>query len=197
MPSCPRSSRRSSSPACRSTGDHPMHPFIIDREGHMYVDLGSATNSCQIENRTLELARPRAVHRTRNPRRHLALRRQQERSALLAGGSLRDRAAQWRRLCFRFIGTAVRHAARPRSALAELAEALHLRAKRPTAGRGNRRAETRAPIMAGRSATTTASRTSSCWRRNMAATAARKPASAPRRPRRSPPCPRIGRRTIC
>ncbi len=35
------------------TGDHPMHPFIIDAEGHMYVDLGSATNSCQIENRTL------------------------------------------------------------------------------------------------------------------------------------------------
>ena len=33
------------------TGDHPMHPFIIDREGHLYVDLGSATNSCQIENR--------------------------------------------------------------------------------------------------------------------------------------------------
>ena len=34
------------------TGDHPMHPFIIDAEGHMYVDLGSATNSCQIQNRT-------------------------------------------------------------------------------------------------------------------------------------------------
>jgi glucose/arabinose dehydrogenase len=35
------------------TGDHPMHPFIIDAGGHLYVDLGSATNSCQIENRTL------------------------------------------------------------------------------------------------------------------------------------------------
>jgi glucose/arabinose dehydrogenase len=33
------------------TGDHPMHPFIIDSQGHIYVDLGSATNSCQIENR--------------------------------------------------------------------------------------------------------------------------------------------------
>ena len=30
------------------TGDHPMHPFIIDADGHLYVDLGSATNSCQI-----------------------------------------------------------------------------------------------------------------------------------------------------
>jgi glucose/arabinose dehydrogenase/mono/diheme cytochrome c family protein len=33
------------------TGDHPMHPFIIDPKGAMYVDLGSATNACQIENR--------------------------------------------------------------------------------------------------------------------------------------------------
>jgi hypothetical protein len=28
-----------------------MHPFRIDAEGHLYVDLGSATNSCQRENR--------------------------------------------------------------------------------------------------------------------------------------------------
>src|SRR5271163_1321925 len=33
------------------TGDHPMHPFAIDAEGHIYVDLGSATNACQKENR--------------------------------------------------------------------------------------------------------------------------------------------------
>ena len=33
------------------TGDHPMHPFIIDAQGHLYVDIGSATNSCQTENR--------------------------------------------------------------------------------------------------------------------------------------------------
>ncbi len=36
------------------TGDHPMHPFIIDRDGNLFVDLGSATNSCQVKNRTLE-----------------------------------------------------------------------------------------------------------------------------------------------
>ena len=35
------------------TGDHPMHPFQIDAQGGLYVDLGSATNSCQVENRTL------------------------------------------------------------------------------------------------------------------------------------------------
>jgi glucose/arabinose dehydrogenase len=33
------------------TGDHPMHPFKIDADGHIYVDLGSATNACQAENR--------------------------------------------------------------------------------------------------------------------------------------------------
>src|ERR1700756_894568 len=33
-------------------GDHPMHPFIIDAQGAMYVDVASATNSCQSQNRT-------------------------------------------------------------------------------------------------------------------------------------------------
>src|SRR5207248_10673401 len=32
-------------------GDHPMHPFIIDAEGWMYVDVATATNSCQPQNR--------------------------------------------------------------------------------------------------------------------------------------------------
>ncbi len=34
------------------TGDHPMHPFVIDAQGNLYVDVASATNSCQKENRT-------------------------------------------------------------------------------------------------------------------------------------------------
>jgi glucose/arabinose dehydrogenase/mono/diheme cytochrome c family protein len=32
-------------------GDHPMHPFIIDSKGDLFVDVGSATNACQSENR--------------------------------------------------------------------------------------------------------------------------------------------------
>jgi len=32
-------------------GDHPMHPFIIDAAGAMYVDVASASNACQLENR--------------------------------------------------------------------------------------------------------------------------------------------------
>jgi glucose/arabinose dehydrogenase/mono/diheme cytochrome c family protein len=35
-------------------GDHPMHPFIINAEGSLYVDVASATNSCQLKNRTLK-----------------------------------------------------------------------------------------------------------------------------------------------
>jgi glucose/arabinose dehydrogenase/mono/diheme cytochrome c family protein len=36
------------------TGDHPMHPFVIDADGLMYVDVATATNSCQLKNRTLK-----------------------------------------------------------------------------------------------------------------------------------------------
>jgi glucose/arabinose dehydrogenase/mono/diheme cytochrome c family protein len=34
-------------------GDHPMHPFAIEADGQMYVDVATATNSCQLKNRTL------------------------------------------------------------------------------------------------------------------------------------------------
>jgi glucose/arabinose dehydrogenase/mono/diheme cytochrome c family protein len=33
------------------TGDHPMHPFIIDPKGSLLVDMGSATNACEVQNR--------------------------------------------------------------------------------------------------------------------------------------------------
>jgi glucose/arabinose dehydrogenase/mono/diheme cytochrome c family protein len=36
------------------SGDHPMHPFIIDAHGWMYVDVATPTNSCQQQNRQLE-----------------------------------------------------------------------------------------------------------------------------------------------
>jgi glucose/arabinose dehydrogenase/mono/diheme cytochrome c family protein len=35
-------------------GDHPMHPFIIHDAGAMYVDVATATNACQLKNRTLK-----------------------------------------------------------------------------------------------------------------------------------------------
>jgi glucose/arabinose dehydrogenase/mono/diheme cytochrome c family protein len=48
-------------------GDHPMHPFAIDAGGNLYVDVASATNSCQLQNRTLEApgARPCTELQTR------------------------------------------------------------------------------------------------------------------------------------
>src|SRR2546427_10672432 len=33
------------------SGDHPMHPFASDCGGGLYMDLGSASNSCQLKNR--------------------------------------------------------------------------------------------------------------------------------------------------
>src|SRR3984957_15979319 len=33
-------------------GDHPMHPFALDADGHLYVDVATATNACQLQNRT-------------------------------------------------------------------------------------------------------------------------------------------------
>lgn len=36
------------------TDDHPMHPFAIDAKGTMFVNSGSATNSCQDKNRQPE-----------------------------------------------------------------------------------------------------------------------------------------------
>src|ERR1700722_127173 len=35
-------------------GDHPMHPFAITADGTMYIDVGTATNACQVKNRTLK-----------------------------------------------------------------------------------------------------------------------------------------------
>jgi len=36
------------------SGDHAMHPFVIDANGNLFMDLGSATNSCQVKNRELQ-----------------------------------------------------------------------------------------------------------------------------------------------
>jgi glucose/arabinose dehydrogenase/mono/diheme cytochrome c family protein len=36
------------------SGDHPMHPFVIDASGALYVDVATATNSCQELNRQLD-----------------------------------------------------------------------------------------------------------------------------------------------
>lgn len=32
-------------------GNHPMHPFVIDPKGQLFIDMGSATNACQPKDR--------------------------------------------------------------------------------------------------------------------------------------------------
>ena len=131
LPSCRTGNRKSILSGLPLTGDHPMHPFIIDaRRQHVRRSrlgdqfLPGRRTACQ-------LAGPSALHRTRDARRHLALRRQQERPEFLAGGALCDRAAQRRRLRLRRRRPALRHAAWPRSALAELAASSIRRSKAP------------------------------------------------------------------
>jgi glucose/arabinose dehydrogenase/mono/diheme cytochrome c family protein len=34
------------------SGDHPMHPFAIDTDGSLYIDVATPTNACQSQNRT-------------------------------------------------------------------------------------------------------------------------------------------------
>jgi glucose/arabinose dehydrogenase/mono/diheme cytochrome c family protein len=34
------------------SGDHPMHPFTIADDGSLYIDVATATNACQAQNRT-------------------------------------------------------------------------------------------------------------------------------------------------
>jgi len=37
-----------------ANGGHPAHPFVIDASGNIFMDVGSASNSCQVKDRTLE-----------------------------------------------------------------------------------------------------------------------------------------------
>ncbi len=118
------------------TGDHPMHPFAIDADGWLYVDIASATNSCQERNRMLESPGIKPLHRTHSPRRHLALSLRSPRSAILPRGSLRDRHSQCgrhHRRCQR--PRCLCNAAGSRSARPELAKAVYARTGCNSAGR--------------------------------------------------------------
>ena len=178
------------------TGDHPMHPFIIDREGHLYVDLGSATNSCQIENRIAnspghqpctELETRAGTWRYEADKkdqhfsaaeRYATGLRNGEGFAFDSAGRLfvtqhgRDQLSQnWPKLY-----TSEQSAQLPAEEIVELKQ-----------GADYGWPECYYDGL----------RISLCWRRNMAATAGRKSASAPRKRRRWRRCRGIGRRTIC
>ena len=68
----------------------PMHPFMIDAKGTM---SSTWPGDQLLPGRRIApgIAGHRSLHRTRDARRHLALRRQQDASNVLAGGALRHR----------------------------------------------------------------------------------------------------------
>ena len=55
------------------TGDHPMHPFIIDPDGMMYIDVATPSNACQVKNRIARSPGIDPCQRARDARRYLAL----------------------------------------------------------------------------------------------------------------------------
>jgi len=166
------------------TGDHPMHPFVIDATGNLFVDLGSATNACQAANRMplspghdpcIELETRAGIWRYDANKTDQTFSASERYATGIRNGE----------------GFAFDKAGR------ELAQALY--------GRAGRRASVIAALLQledllgrdGRNAITTRIRKSWSWRRNMAATAARRLESVLESRSRSPPFPAIGRPTTC
>ena len=138
----PRSWRRVPRPTRSSAdfpveGGHPMHPFTIDPEGNLFMNSGSSTNACQVEDRQpgslgerpcKELATRAGIWRfsaTKTGQRFSrgrALRHRHPQRGQPGGQSGRRRA--------------LRHPAWARSAGGELAQAFRLEAERGAAGRG-------------------------------------------------------------
>jgi glucose/arabinose dehydrogenase len=105
-------------------GDHPMHPFIIDSKGSMYIDVATATNACQVKNRQLESPGI-------NPCTELETRggiwlydANKNKPEVLTGGTICDGNTQCGRLCFRFQWQAICNPARERPTACELAQAV-------------------------------------------------------------------------
>ena len=204
-PALPPAGRRH--PAERGAAGGRLRPAA--RRGSSHASLrdrrpGRSVRRCRLGDQFLpapksraELARRQALHRAANPGRHLALRRQQDGAAFLDGGALRQGAAQRRRPELRFGGPALRHPARPRPALRELAEPLQARAGSEPAGRGARDPEARRRLwLAGmlfRRLSEEARPGARIWRRRrQIGEHLRGEAGAP-----SPPSPPIGPRTTC
>ena len=103
------------------SGDHPMHPFVIDTDGSLYVDVATATNACQQQNRIPKSPGIVPCTELRDARRHLAIRREQNEPDVFAGGALRHRYPQRGRLRHRFGGSHICNPTRARPVACELA----------------------------------------------------------------------------
>ena len=63
-----------------------MHPFIIDAHGSMFIDVATATNACQPQNRQPKVPGAKPCTELETLWRHLALRRNENRSTFSPGG---------------------------------------------------------------------------------------------------------------
>ena len=118
------------------TGDHPMHPFVIDAKGELFVDLGAATNSCQFQNRIPNSPGHNPCTETETRGGTWRYDANKTGQVFSPQGAVRVRSAQRRGLRLRRRRPLVRDPARSRSTLSELAALLHGGAERGSAGGG-------------------------------------------------------------
>ena len=141
--SCRKARRSRWCPICRSAAITRCILSSSTPNGTMLVDVASATNSCQVKNRTLKSPGddPCKELETRGGIwRYDANKTNQN---VFAGRALCDRHSQWRRLRDRCDGQSLRHAARTRSAAHELAGLLQAGSGGDAAGGRSAAAEKR------------------------------------------------------
>ena len=179
-----------------TTGDHPMHPFIIDAQGNIFIDLGSPTNSCQAQNRMLESPGIKPCKELETRAGIWRYERRQAGPDILACRALCDGHSQRRgfRLRRGRAGSSSRNTAATSSG--RTGRSSIPRKPAPNCRQRNSSNSPSMPISAGRNVISTAIRGSSCSRRNMAAMAAGRRRLRARKRVRSLSFPRIGRRTI-
>ncbi len=151
-----------------------MHPFVIDAQGNLYVDLGSATNSCQSQNRMPNSPgnKPCTELETRGGTWRYDANKLDQRFSPAERFSTGLRNGEG--FSFDSAGRifATQHG---RDQLArEFAHASTSPFRAPTSPPKNWSSCGVAPTLAGPNAITTTTRRSWSWRRNMAATAARR-----------------------
>ena len=178
------------------TGDHPMHAFTIDANGNLFVEMGSATNTCEIKNRMphskgndpcTELETRAGIWRYDANKLDQKFSPAERYATGLRNGEGFD-FDEAGRLFVTQHGRDQLHEDWP--------ELYSVRARFRSSGRRGRGAEGRRAITAGRTATSTALSKSSCWRRSMAATVARRSGLRQKTAAGRGVSRRIGRRTI-
>ena len=148
-----------------------MHPFAIDTAGHMYVDMGTATNSCQPENRSLESpgASPCTELKTRGGIWRFDANKTDQKFSPAERYATGIRNAEG--FAIDSAGRLFRHSARPRPAALRIGRLSIGSSRRRRSRRKSCCMSCREEITAGRNATSIRGETNWCLRRSTAATA--------------------------